>query len=208
MKTFWAAIGVAASALVALYGGVAWYYGVPAWSIFSTGVRKGISFVKIPTTSTLFAPTAPSVTTEGASIKLLSITKTTLSDGAARYVLYGKFVTQLTKEGNSLRGEFVVDGDPNASYITVTISPTVEPVLLGRLSKTHQGETVWEEKTIEEVQKAVETNAPAQIWWTLPPVSLQRQDQILADTLDQANEEPQGLRGLQITTRSVGILAN
>ena len=207
MIILWICVVGAIVFLAALYGGVAWYYKMPVSSIFFTGVRKGISFIETSTNTTLFAPTPPAAT-KNISTKPLSIIKTTLSNGVIRYVLYGKFVTPLTKEENSLHGEFVVDGDPGASHVAVIVSPKIGPVLLGSSNGTIEGETLWKEKTLEEVQKTVEINAPAQIWWTLPPASPQRQDQILTDILDQANEKPQNLQGLQLTVQAVGVLAN
>ncbi len=185
----------AVAVVAALCVGASRYYKVPFLSLFSFGAKAPV-LAPTPTPSPPAGGSEP--TTESAS----AISKTKTSENSFLYVLYGSFPSGVNSQGDSLRGAFVAENDPNKAAVDVTIVPTDGKINLGISKTTLRGETTWAPISPTETATKIAAGAPAQIWW-VP----ENGADAIAQRLDQAAGGGwTALTGLQLTVKSVGIL--
>lgn len=126
---------VAAAVLVVLsYLAIGWYFG---------------AYPKVPVISDLLSPSlvsptaAPPPVAGKTAAQKLAVTKTTVKDGGFFYKINGHFLKRPDYQGNILKGDFVIDGDPRQTKIKVLMTAKTGRINMGTFKGSFAGTEIW-----------------------------------------------------------------
>ena len=144
-------VGAFVVVIVIVYLRVATYFNIPLVSLLPLN----------PLTKSLSPPPTLRILKEKPS----SVKRLTMKNGAALYIITGKFVTSPTYNAqNILQGDFVIDGDPAGHRIPVVMTSKTDKMTVVRSQGSFDGgKNVVGSEDAESLRQSITAGAPVQL---------------------------------------------
>lgn len=174
---------VAVLAVAALsYLAISAYFGLPAVSPISRIVPAPLRHILPQPVKKKLFPSPTPLATHGE--KPTSVEKVALKNSQYFFEVRGKFAAKPYYQSDILRGEFIIDQDPNGSRIPVIMTAKTGKINVGRSQGTLSGTTVWKLEDTEELRQAIKPGGPARLRIQFFSAILSEHDKLVKATLE------------------------